>query len=125
MLADWFKTDFTEKVGSNFDVIVTNPPYIPTNDICLLAPEVKNHDPLQALDGGLDGYDNYRRIAAVVPDLLNEGGYVFIEAGIGQAQNIAELFEQKQLRLVEIAPDLNSIPRCVILQKEVAKAEKS
>ncbi|MBR1825376.1 MAG: peptide chain release factor N(5)-glutamine methyltransferase [Alphaproteobacteria bacterium] len=115
--ADWFEPDFTAKIGKKSDIIVTNPPYIPSTDIVSLAPEVKNYDPMWALDGGADGFDSYRRIAELTPDLLTDGGFILIEAGIGQAQAIAELFVRQKLRLVEIASDLNRIPRCVILQK--------
>ena len=115
--ADWFATDFAAQIGQKFDVIVTNPPYIPSSDIAELAPEVKDHDPRAALDGGADGFDSYRRIAALMPDLLNDGGYVLIEAGIGQAQKIATVFADYGLSLVEIAKDLGGIERCVILRK--------
>ncbi len=115
--ADWFATDFLVRIGQKFDVIVSNPPYIPTADIATLAPEVKDYDPMQALDGGADGYVSYRRIAELTPELLSSGGYILLEAGIGQAQTIADVFEQKGLKLIEIADDLNGIARCVILQK--------
>lgn len=117
LCADWFSPDFANQIGQKFDIIVSNPPYIPTGDIPALAPEVKDYDPLMALDGGVDGYDDYRRIAELAPDLLKAGGYILLEAGIGQAKNIASIFEHHGLKLVEIVNDLNNIERCVILQK--------
>ena len=115
--ADWFNLNFTQKIGQKFDVIVTNPPYIPTKDIDALEPEVREYDPRKALDGGADGFESYKRIAELVPDLLNDGGYVLIEAGVGQAGKIADLFRQSGLKLIEIADDLSGIARCVVLQK--------
>ena len=115
--ADWFAPDFCAKIGKKFDMIVSNPPYIPTADIATLAAEVKNYDPAAALDGGADGYDSYRRIAELAPELLQNGGYILLEAGIGHAEKIADIFCNHKLKLINIVPDLNGISRCIILQK--------
>lgn len=117
--ADWFSPDFVARIDGErkFDVIVTNPPYIPSKDIEGLAPEVKNYDPLTALDGGADGFESYRRIADVAPELLADGGKIFIEAGIGQADEIATVFSSHGLKLVETRADLAGIARCVVLEK--------
>lgn len=114
--ADWFAHNFVQKVSQKFAVIVTNPPYIPTADITKLDKEVKNFDPLLSLDGGADGFSSYRRLAEVVPQLLTDGGYVFIEAGIGQAEKIAQIFTTGGLHLQAIKTDLSGIQRCIILQ---------
>jgi release factor glutamine methyltransferase len=74
-----------------FDLIVSNPPYIPSRDIAGLDREVREHDPALALDGGADGLDAYRRIAADAPRLLARGGCLIFELGIGQAQDVAAL----------------------------------
>lgn len=115
--ADWFAPDFCAEIGKKFDMIVSNPPYIPTADIDSLAAEVKNYDPAAALDGGSDGYDSYRRIAELAPELLQNGCYILLEAGIGQAEKIADIFCNHKLKLINIVPDLNGISRCIILQK--------
>lgn len=115
--ADWFADDFCSTIGTMCGIIVTNPPYIPTNDIAALEDEVKKYDPLSALDGGQSGYDSYIKIAQHTPQLLAENGRIFIEAGIGQARQISEIFEQNGLKLTKIVPDLSGIERCVILQK--------
>ena len=117
MQADWFETDFVEHIGSGFDMIVSNPPYIPTADILTLEPEVRQYDPLLALDGGKDGFEHYRRIAELTPHLLKQEGYILLEAGQGQAKQIADIFEHEGLHLIEIRPDLSGIERCVILKK--------
>lgn len=123
--ADWFRSDFLQNFYNKFEMIVTNPPYIPSGEIALLAPEVKNYDPLIALDGGDDGFASYRRIAELAPDLLQDGGYILLEAGYDQAEQIAEIFQLQKLTHIETAADLNGIARCVILQKAVAKPKKS
>lgn len=118
--AGWFDTDFIAKISENFDIIVSNPPYIPHSDINKLDDEVKLHDPNLALDGGETGFDSYERIAKIAPQLLKNKGYILLEAGMGQAKQIAQLFENQGLRCLEIVSDLSGIERCVILQKQVA-----
>lgn len=118
--ASWFDVDFLSNFSKQFDLIVTNPPYIPLEDIAALEPEVKEFDPWQALSGGQSGYESYEKIAEQASLLLKNKGYILIEAGAGQAQKIAELFENKELSLQKIVPDLAGIERCVILQKKVA-----
>lgn len=112
----WFDQAFVQSLG-NFDLIVSNPPYIPTQDISSLEPEVKNYDPMLALDGGSDGFRDYRQLAKVIPGLLNPGGYVLLEAGIGQAHEISKIFAAGGLQPDKILSDLSGIERCVILKK--------
>ena len=120
--ADWFATDFAENISKcgaqKFDVIVTNPPYIPSGDIDDLAPDVRDFDPRTALDGGTDGLDSYRQIAEIAPILLTTEGHIFIEAGIGQADDIAAIFKRGGLKLKEIRADLAGIARCVVMRKK-------
>ena len=113
--ADWFDEGFVGGLGQKFDLMVSNPPYIPSTDIADLDEEVRAHDPLLALDGGKDGLRDYRRLAEIAPLILKPGAYVLLEAGIGQALDIASVFEDKGFVLEHIRNDLNSIPRCVIL----------
>lgn len=101
--------------GAVFDVIVSNPPYIPTGDLAGLDPAVRDHDPVLALDGGADGLTVYRRIAALAPRLLTPGGLVALEVGIGQAGEVSALLEKAGFRAVEPPiPDLSGIPRVVV-----------
>ncbi len=74
-----------------FDVIISNPPYIRASDIETLAPEVRDHDPRIALDGGDDGLDFYRRIAEHAPMHLNRGGMIFLEIGCDQASDVTAI----------------------------------
>ncbi|MRR57357.1 MAG: peptide chain release factor N(5)-glutamine methyltransferase [Deltaproteobacteria bacterium] len=76
-----------------FDVIVSNPPYIRTSDITTLQPEVRDFEPHAALDGGVDGLDYYRRIIPEAPVHLKRGGWLLLEMGIGQATDLLALFE--------------------------------
>ncbi len=71
-------------IDAQFDLIVSNPPYIPTADLSGLSREVTEHDPVQALDGGTDGLDAYRAIASQAGDRLVRGGNLAVEFGIGQ-----------------------------------------
>lgn len=120
--AGWFDADFLSNFTTRFDLIVTNPPYIPQDDIASLAPEVKEYDPLLALSGGQSGYESYEKIAELAPALLKNNGYILIEVGAGQARKIAELFENQGFSLQKIVSDLAGIERCVILQKKVAQS---
>jgi release factor glutamine methyltransferase len=100
-----------------FDVIVSNPPYIPSAEIETLAPEVREHDPLQALDGGADGLDAYRLLADQAPELLADGGVVAFEVGCGQADQVAELLTLAGLNVTGVRVDLGGIARCVRAEK--------
>lgn len=113
----WFDDDFLNCFKTPFDVIVSNPPYIPEQDILELDDEVKKYDPYQALSGGKDGLDSYRRIAEVTPDLLTVGGYILLECGIGQAKEVSDIFSKQGLSLCKVIKDLQGIDRCIILKK--------
>ncbi len=113
----WFDEDIISRLGGKFDIIVSNPPYIPAADIASLEAEVREHDPLSALDGGEDGLRDYRQISLLIHDLLNENGVLFLEVGIRQSADVAAIFTRQGLQLVDILKDLGGIERCVILKK--------
>ena len=104
------ESDLFEKIDGKFDVIVSNPPYIPTKEIETLDREVKEFDPLIALDGGEDGLDVYRRIAKEAKAHLNKGGYIFMECGENQAEAIKELLSDFD---VKIEKDLEGVDRII------------
>ncbi len=85
--ANWF-----EGIDGRFDLIVSNPPYIPLGDIAGLAPDVREFDPQRALDGGPDGLEAYRRLANGAGDHLTPEGHVVLEIGAGQENAVNELF---------------------------------
>ncbi len=101
--------------GTKYDVIVSNPPYIPSKDIDGLQVEVAVYEPRLALDGGLDGYDFYRRIIKEAPAYLNDKGILAFETGHDQARTIADLMEHDgRYENVSVHKDLNGTERVVI-----------
>jgi release factor glutamine methyltransferase len=86
-----------EALGRPFDIVVSNPPYIASGEVGGLDREVRDHDPVMALDGGCDGLDAYRAIARQVGALLDEGGRFFLELGAGQSQAVKEIFARNGL----------------------------
>lgn len=100
----------------DFDLILSNPPYIPKDDIENLSKEVKN-EPVTALDGGEDGLDFYRVLGANWTERLKKGGAMMVEIGIGQESEVEELFS-KNLNKVYSKKDLNGIYRIVVGHKE-------
>lgn len=89
----WHESNLFEQISNRFDVIVSNPPYIPPKVIEKLMPEVKEHEPRMALDGGEDGLDFYRQITAEAVDYLNDGGYLFYEIGHNQAEAVIQIMQ--------------------------------
>jgi release factor glutamine methyltransferase len=101
----------------DFDLIVSNPPYIPSAEIETLDPEVRDHDPRVALDGGPDGLDCYRYLAGHASAWLRAGGKMMLEFGDGQAAALRELFEANAWTVESVEPDLSSRPRILILNR--------
>lgn len=97
----------------DFDVIVSNPPYIPTGDIAGLDSSVKDYEPHMALDGGADGLDFYRVIAAKWKSALRLGGALVFEVGIGQAPQVEEILAQNGYENIQTAQDTQGIWRVV------------
>ena len=110
--------DWTAALRGHFDVIASNPPYVPAGDIDGLAPEVRCHDPHAALDGGGDGLDAYRALAPLAARHIAPGGVVVLEVGFGQAEAVAALLSAADLRISEIRADLAGIPRCVVAGRQ-------
>jgi release factor glutamine methyltransferase len=106
--------DMAAALGAPFDVVVSNPPYVATGDIAGLAPEVRDFEPHRALDGGADGLDFYRAIAAAAPALLARDGVLVVEFGIGQAEPVAALLAAAGLAPSAPRPDLNGVPRALV-----------
>ena len=96
-----------------FDIIVSNPPYIPTKEIEKLDKNVRECDPVLALDGGEDGLDFYREIISKAPDRLNNGGLLFFEVGKGQAQDVKKFLKENGFEEIKIIKDYNKIERVI------------
>lgn len=99
--------------AEKFDLIVSNPPYVPAADIAGLQPEVRDHEPTHALTDGGDGLSVIKRIVAEAPKFLAPGGALLIEIGIGQADAVARLFQVDTWLPPELVNDLQHIPRTV------------
>jgi release factor glutamine methyltransferase len=117
------KKRFDARVGSwfeplkpreEFDVIVSNPPYIASKAIDTLAREVKDHDPRVALDGGIDGLDAYRAILSDAGKWLKSDGTLVVEVGFDQGRPVRALFENAGLAEVVIERDLEGLDRMVV-----------
>ena len=108
------RSDLFENVNFNdFDIIVSNPPYISEEDLMALEPEVRDHEPELALYGGVDGLDFYKSIIPEAIGYLKTDGLLIFEAGYDQAQAIADLFELHGYGDIGIFSDLRGIPRFI------------
>ncbi|WP_109311701.1 peptide chain release factor N(5)-glutamine methyltransferase [Ruegeria sp. AU67] len=107
------KSDWFQNIDGQFDLIVSNPPYISLQEMADLSPEVRVHEPRMALTDEGDGLGAYRRIAAGAPDFLLPGGRLLVEIGPTQGQSVAALFESAGLTTTRIVPDLDGRDRVV------------
>lgn len=113
----WF--DPVEK-NRRFDLVISNPPYIPTRDIDDLAPEIKSFEPVLALDGGADGLDCYRIIIEKAVNFLNPGGFLLLEIGFDQREGIMDIFNGHDgYENVEFVKDLAGHARVAKLKKSI------
>ena len=99
--------------GERFDLVVSNPPYIPAKDIENLQPEVRDYEPRPALDGGADGLEFYRLIIPAAPEHLTPGGWLLLEVGIGQSAAVTEMFAKSGFSAIFCAKDHGGIERVV------------
>lgn len=104
---------FSAIEGEKFDLIVTNPPYVPKDDLAGLQAEVRDFEPHSALTDGADGFEIIRRIINGAPDHLTPSGVLLMEIGFNQAAATTELFDSKFWSAVEIEEDFQGIPRMV------------
>ena len=111
---DFIRTEWATGFGDHsFDVVVSNPPYIPTADIAGLDPEVRDHDPHLALDGGPDGLQAYRELAPEIRRVLKPGGLFAVEIGWDQGAQVKALFEAAGFENVIVVKDLSDRDRVV------------
>jgi release factor glutamine methyltransferase len=111
--SDWF-----ENISGGFHVIVANPPYISTEELGTLQGEVRNFDPVRALDGGADGLDAYRTIAEQAKAYLEAAGRVAVEIGHTQKEAVRRLFEAAGFRIVEARSDLAGRDRVLVFTRK-------
>ncbi len=112
-----FATDLT--AHGQFDLILSNPPYIPSADIEMLDADVRHFDPLTALDGGADGLACWRVLCPQIATALSDGGMAFVEIGAGQGKSVGMLCRASGLRLLGSVADLSGHERCLQFQKEL------
>jgi release factor glutamine methyltransferase len=109
--------DIADLPSGPFEMIVSNPPYIPTADCEELMPEVRDYEPRLALDGGDDGLMAYRQLAVQSGKTLVPGGWLLVEVGVGQAADVAALFKAAGLTEINQRKDYSGIPRVVMARR--------
>ena len=114
---NWNDTDFFVKIGQKFDIIVTNPPYIALSEEKDLMPEVRNHDPKEALFAGKDGLEEYRNLAKILPEMMNKNAFLLTEIGINQGDSVENIFVKEGFSLEKAIFDLSGIERCLVFKK--------
>ena len=116
--AKFLHSDWDARLGTDtYHIILSNPPYIETDDYDSLSDEVRLHDPHRALFAGADGLDDYRRLMPIIAARLKTVGQAFIELGYGQAEAVSHLASEAGLQIVNIQEDLAGIPRCLIVRR--------
>lgn len=117
--ASFIESDWFDSFGScaDFDLIVSNPPYIPAAEIAHLMRDVRDYEPISALEGGADGLDCYRRISRDALGFLAESGCLAFEVGIHQSSSVCSILGELGYREVKVFPDLAGINRVVIGKK--------
>lgn len=111
------KSNWFSQISGKFHFIVSNPPYIPAKHVADLSREVREHDPLRALDGGADGLDFYRSLAAESSSYLTDNGMVAVEIGAGQYDDVKALFAIDGFALVADGRDLAGHYRAMVFQR--------
>lgn len=110
---DFILGSWTEGIVDTFDLVVSNPPYIPTQDIAALDKDVRAFEPMAALDGGADGLNMYRAIFAQINRVLANEGLIVVEIGIGQRNDVNEIAKNSGFYLVEERKDIGGIVRAL------------
>lgn len=111
--ASFLESDLFEKVEGVFDLIVSNPPYIASDEIGTLMEEVRDHEPIGALDGSADGLAFYRRLVQEGKDHLKSGGWMLFEIGCTQAEAVMELLKKGGFQEIYVKKDLAGLDRVV------------
>ena len=114
----FIQSDLFTNVTGKYDIIVSNPPYIRTDEIPKLMEEVKSHEPVMALDGMEDGLYFYKKICSEASDYLNDNGKIFFEIGYDQGDDVSEILRQNRFCNIEVLKDLSGNDRVVIARKE-------
>ena len=116
----FLRGDYASALQGPFDLIVSNPPYVASREIEGLAPEVRDHDPPHALDGGTDGLAAYRAIASDAPRLLGPGGRLVVEIGAGQQRDVERTLTAGGLAIDAVRHDLSGVARAIAAVRPAA-----
>ena len=111
-------SNWLSSVYNSYDLIISNPPYIPSDEIITLSKTVKNFDPLISLDGGQDGLKCYKEIAQDINRVINKNGRVILEIGYNQAHDVIKIFESKEFKLLKIYKDINGLNRILTFESK-------
>lgn len=111
-------SNWLSSVYNSYDLIISNPPYIPSDEIITLSKTVKNFDPLISLDGGQDGLKCYKEIAQDINRVINKNGRVILEIGYNQAHDVIKIFESKEFKLLKIYNDINGLNRILTFESK-------
>ncbi|QNT79128.1 peptide chain release factor N(5)-glutamine methyltransferase [Entomobacter blattae] len=111
-------TEGVREITENFDVVFSNPPYIPTKDIVHLMPDVRLYEPMTALDGGDEGMDMYKNLFLGLKNIVKPEGIGFFEIGVGQECQVITLAEKSGWQIMDVVDDLSGIPRVISFQHQ-------
>ena len=111
-------SNWLSSIYNSYDLIISNPPYIPSDEIITLSKTVKNFDPLISLDGGQDGLKCYKEIAQDINRVINKNGRVILEIGYNQAHDVVKIFESKEFKLLKIYNDINGLNRILTFESK-------
>ena len=109
--SNFFISNWLDSINDTYDLIVSNPPYIPSTDIENLPKDIKNFDPILSLDGGSDGLDSFRKIAKDLKRVINKNGVIILEIGYNQALKVIKIFESLDFVLVRKYNDISGLDR--------------
>ena len=111
LISNWMSS-----IKFKYDIVVSNPPYIPRKDIKKLSNSVRNYDPILSLDGGNDGLDCYRVIAKDLKRIINKDAIIIIEIGYNQFLSVIEIFKNNDFKLIKKYNDINGLDRVLTFQ---------
>lgn len=117
--ASWIESNLFERIGGTFDMIISNPPYIAASEIPKLEPEVRDHEPYAALEGGFDGLQIVRTIIEEAGAYLRPSGWLLLEIGYDQGEKVRELLTENEYDNVSIVPDLEGRDRVAIGKRRI------
>ena len=121
----FIQSDLYENIHEQYDVVVSNPPYIRSDEMNGLQVQIKDHEPRLALDGGTDGLDYYRRIITDAKAYLKENGWLCLEIGCDQAEAVSTLLSENAYGNIEVIQDLAGLDRAILAQRDLPSAELS